>query len=59
MIYVSCLIIVILKGQAINFIPLSKSPHYPLVTGEAVKTTTADLAEARYVSMQNHNNKLT
>ncbi|RHN71161.1 putative tripeptidyl-peptidase II [Medicago truncatula] len=37
----------VIKGQAINFTPLSKSPHYPLVTGEAVKTTTADLAEAR------------
>ncbi|XP_058780809.1 CO(2)-response secreted protease-like [Vicia villosa] len=37
----------VIKGRAINFSPLSKSAKYPLITGEAAKATTADLAEAR------------
>ncbi|WJX36059.1 hypothetical protein P8452_23976 [Trifolium repens] len=37
----------VVKGEAINFSPLSKSADYPLITGESAKTTTADLAEAR------------
>ncbi|XP_058756440.1 CO(2)-response secreted protease-like [Vicia villosa] len=45
--YDSCLAIVILQGRAINFSPLSKSAKYPLITEEAAKATTADLADAR------------
>ncbi|KAL5073846.1 hypothetical protein RYX36_012830 [Vicia faba] len=37
----------VIKGEAINFSPLSKSSDYPLITGETAKTTTADLDEAR------------
>ncbi|KAI5402788.1 CO(2)-response secreted protease [Lathyrus oleraceus] len=37
----------VIKGRAINVSPLSKSAKYPLITGEAAKTATADLAEAR------------
>ncbi|XP_058780808.1 CO(2)-response secreted protease-like [Vicia villosa] len=37
----------VIKGRAINLSPLSKSAKYPLITGEAAKATTADLAEAR------------
>ncbi|MCI10184.1 subtilisin-like protease-like, partial [Trifolium medium] len=37
----------VVKGEAINFSPLSKSADYPLITGESAKATTADLADAR------------
>ncbi|CAJ2642911.1 unnamed protein product [Trifolium pratense] len=37
----------LVKGEAINFSPLSKSADYPLITGESAKATTADLADAR------------
>ncbi|KAI5402782.1 CO(2)-response secreted protease [Lathyrus oleraceus] len=37
----------VIKGEAINFSPLSKSSDYPLITGESGKATTADLDEAR------------
>ncbi|KEH34337.1 subtilisin-like serine protease [Medicago truncatula] len=40
----------VVKGQAINFSPLSKSPNYPLITGESAKKKTADLTEARQCS---------
>lgn len=36
----------VVKGQAINFSPLSKSADYPLITGKSAKTITADLTEA-------------
>ncbi|CAK8569130.1 unnamed protein product [Lathyrus sativus] len=34
----------VIKGRAINF---RKSANYPLITGEAAKTSSADIAEAR------------
>ncbi|PNX98976.1 subtilisin-like protease-like protein [Trifolium pratense] len=36
----------VIKGRAINFSPLSKSADYPMIYGEAAKTTTADSDEA-------------
>ncbi|XP_045807353.1 CO(2)-response secreted protease-like [Trifolium pratense] len=36
----------VIKDRAINFSPLSKSADYPMIYGEAAKTTTADSDEA-------------
>ncbi|GAU24959.1 hypothetical protein TSUD_311940 [Trifolium subterraneum] len=37
----------VVKGEAINLSPLSKSADYPLITGESAKATNADSAKAR------------
>ncbi|XP_019438065.1 PREDICTED: CO(2)-response secreted protease [Lupinus angustifolius] len=37
----------VVKGEAINFSPLSSSPEYPLIYSETVKKSDADIDEAR------------
>ncbi|XP_057435083.1 CO(2)-response secreted protease [Lotus japonicus] len=37
----------VIKGEAINFSPLSNSPDYPLIYGESAKASSAKLDEAR------------
>ncbi|CAJ1973193.1 unnamed protein product [Sphenostylis stenocarpa] len=37
----------VIKGEALNFSPLSNSPKYPLIYGESAKAKDARLADAR------------
>ncbi|XP_061359287.1 CO(2)-response secreted protease [Gastrolobium bilobum] len=37
----------VIKGESINFSPLSNSPKYPLIYGESAKTSKASIVEAR------------
>ncbi|CAJ1975308.1 unnamed protein product [Sphenostylis stenocarpa] len=38
----------IIKGRAINFSPLSKSPNYPIISGEFAKANNSTATEARH-----------